>query len=173
MCFDTTSSNTGNRNVACVLLEQKLGKKLLHLAFRHYIMELVPACSLPRQFALTSGPDVATCKRFQINWTNIDQTRYEPEAAHEEVTSLLKDDKDSLLAFSESQLHYYQPRDDFSPGAIHHARWILKAMYSLKMWMFHGQFKRGEGTPEHVHLHCSNLCQGLVHFSKSNCIFKS
>ena len=73
MCFDTTSSNTGNRNVACVLLEQKLGKKLLHLAFRHHLMELVPACRLPRQFALTSGPDVATCKRFQINLTNIDQ----------------------------------------------------------------------------------------------------
>src|SRR5688572_33064740 len=91
---------------ACVLLKQKLGKKLLHLACWHHIMELVPSCSLSRQFALTSGPDVATCKRFQINWTNIDQTRYEPEAAHEEVTSLLKDDKDSLLAFSESQLHY-------------------------------------------------------------------
>jgi len=26
MCFDTTSSNSGNRNGTCVLLEQKLGK---------------------------------------------------------------------------------------------------------------------------------------------------
>jgi len=58
---------------------------------------------------LTSGPDVATCKRFQINWTNIDQTRYEPEAAHEEVTSLLKDDKDNLLAFLKASFTIISP----------------------------------------------------------------
>ena len=28
MCFDTTSSNTGYRNGACILLEQKLGKDI-------------------------------------------------------------------------------------------------------------------------------------------------
>jgi len=106
MCFDTTSSNTGNRNGACVLLEEKLGKKLLHLACRHHIMELVLAAAFHDSFGVTSGPDVAIFKRFQMNWTNINQTRYEPGAAHEEVASLLKDDKDSLLAFSESQLHH-------------------------------------------------------------------
>src|SRR6218665_3325061 len=35
MCFDTTASNTGRRNGACVLLEQKLEKDLLHLVCRH------------------------------------------------------------------------------------------------------------------------------------------
>ena len=34
MCFDTTSINTGNRTGSCVLLEQKLGKKLLHLGWQ-------------------------------------------------------------------------------------------------------------------------------------------
>jgi hypothetical protein len=48
-------------------------------------------------------------RRLQMNWTNTDQTRYEPE----EVASLLKDDKDSLLAFSENQLHDCKPRDDY------------------------------------------------------------
>ena len=32
MCFDTTSSNTGCKNGACVLLEQKLDIELLHFA---------------------------------------------------------------------------------------------------------------------------------------------
>ena len=27
------------------------------------------------------------------------------------------------------------------PGPIHHARWMSKVLYSLKVWMFHQQFK--------------------------------
>ena len=38
--FDTTASNTGQRNGVCVLLEQRLNKNLLHLASRHHILEL-------------------------------------------------------------------------------------------------------------------------------------
>ena len=41
MCFDTTSLNTGRVAGACVLLEQKLEKKLLSLACRHHIMKLI------------------------------------------------------------------------------------------------------------------------------------
>ena len=40
MCFHT-SSNTGYRNGACILIEQKLDKDLLHIAYRHHIYELV------------------------------------------------------------------------------------------------------------------------------------
>lgn len=66
-----------------------------------------------------------------------------------------------------SRIHKYiadiQPRDDYKellqlpliflgdvtenggkfkqPGAMHHARWLSKALYSLKVWMFRGQFK--------------------------------
>jgi hypothetical protein len=61
------------------------------------------------------------------------------------------------------QLLLSQPRDDYrelleltviflggipargvkfmAPGAIHHARWMAKALYSLKIWLFRGQFK--------------------------------
>ena len=28
-----------------------------------------------------------------------------------------------------------------SPGPMHHARWMAKVIYSLKVWMFSGQFK--------------------------------
>ena len=48
-----------------------------------------------------------------MNWANIDQTRYEPGTAHEEVSCLLKDDKDSLLVFSGNQLQDCKPRDDY------------------------------------------------------------
>ena len=65
MCFDTTASNTGRRNGACVLLEQKLEKDLLHLACRHHILELVLACVFTECVLGSSGPNVAIFKRFQ------------------------------------------------------------------------------------------------------------
>jgi len=43
MCFNTTDSNTGSRNGACVLLEHKLEKEMLHLAYRHHMMESILA----------------------------------------------------------------------------------------------------------------------------------
>lgn len=41
MCCDTTASNTGRLNGACVLLEQKLDRELLLFACRHHVYELV------------------------------------------------------------------------------------------------------------------------------------
>jgi len=43
MSFDTTASNSGLHAGACVLLEKKLKRKLLSLACRHYIHELIVA----------------------------------------------------------------------------------------------------------------------------------
>jgi len=45
MCFDTTSSNTGQLSGACVMLEQLLGRPLLHLGCRHHVLELVLAAA--------------------------------------------------------------------------------------------------------------------------------
>ena len=36
MCFDTTASNTGNKQGACTIIESKLGRSLLQLACRHH-----------------------------------------------------------------------------------------------------------------------------------------
>ncbi|CAH0552594.1 unnamed protein product [Brassicogethes aeneus] len=41
MSFDTTATNTGPRNGACILLEQKIKKDMLWLACRHHIMEIM------------------------------------------------------------------------------------------------------------------------------------
>ena len=40
MSFDTTASNTGRNQGACVLIEQELQKDLLYLAYWHHIFEL-------------------------------------------------------------------------------------------------------------------------------------
>lgn len=66
MAFDTTASNTGNKVGACTLLEKKFQRKLLHLACRHHILELI----LTATFGLllepvVSGPNIKLFERFR------------------------------------------------------------------------------------------------------------
>ena len=71
--------------------------------------------------------------------------------------------KDSVIEFAIAQLEKFQARDDYRellelsivflggtpprgirfqyPGAIHRARWMARAIYSIKMWLFRKQFE--------------------------------
>jgi len=40
LCFDTTSSNTGRKKGACVLVEKLLERKMLYLACKHHTHEI-------------------------------------------------------------------------------------------------------------------------------------
>jgi hypothetical protein len=55
LSFDTTASNTGVTNGACVLLEEKIGKPLLRLACRHHVMELMAAAVFSVEFENSTG----------------------------------------------------------------------------------------------------------------------
>ena len=76
--FDTTASNTGRLNGACVLLERKLLKDLLWLACRHHVFELVCGDVFEKFSGPTSGPNVALFRRFQEFWPQIDQDDFKP-----------------------------------------------------------------------------------------------
>src|SRR6218665_3481532 len=52
LSFDTTSRNTGRKKCACVLVEMQLQKKVLYLAGRHHIHEIL----LEETFSITMGP---------------------------------------------------------------------------------------------------------------------
>jgi len=163
LCFDTTSTNTGHINGACPLLEAKLGRNLLYLACRHHILELVLACVFTTSMGPTSGPDVQIFKRFQKHWEYIDQSNFKPAVVADDTHNSIADVKDEAIDFAMKQLQTFQPRDDYrellelviiflggtpqrgihfmAPGAIHHARWMAKALYVLKIYLFRDQFR--------------------------------
>ena len=163
LAFDTTSSNTGCRSGACVLIEQKLGKDLLHFACRHHILELIVGAAFTSLLGGTSGPDVPLFKRFKQHWEFIDQSNYSTGTSHEDVARVIGPVKQNIITFAEEQILDHQMRDDYrellelsiiflgeipsrgvrfmAPGAMHHARWMSKVIYSLKVWMFRNQFK--------------------------------
>ena len=65
MSFDTTASNTGPCIGACTLVQQKLEKKLLSLACRHHILEIVVGAVFTKCLKLPpSGPNVQLFNRF-------------------------------------------------------------------------------------------------------------
>src|SRR6218665_1318388 len=58
MSFDTTAANTGGKNGACALLQQKLGKDFLWLACCHHIHEVLCGDVFKALFGKSSGPNV-------------------------------------------------------------------------------------------------------------------
>lgn len=157
MCFDTASVNTGLKNGACVILEHKLEKELLWLACRHHILEIVLSKAFTLCFGPSSSPDIPLFKRFKAAWPLIYKDKYQPlkeapDSAHLKLTAV-----NALLVTLGSKK---QPRGDYmellelsllalghtpdkihwrAPGAVHHARWMAKLIYAIKIHLFREQ----------------------------------
>ena len=162
MCFDTTSSNTGQVTGACVL-EEKFERELLSLACRHHVMELVIESVFQVCMGSSSCPEVPLFKHFQAHWAFIDPDKYDVGVDSLDVLNIIRDVHESVKAFAFRHLEEAQPRDDYrelleltlifmgavprrgvhfmSPGAMHHARWMSKVIYYFNVWMFLAQFK--------------------------------
>jgi hypothetical protein len=98
-------------------------------------------------FGLSTGPEILLSKRFKEKWSNLIHRQPKPN-----VTPLITA-CDSLNAFIADQLHLGHSRDDYreflqlaaglvdldvlttlrKPGALHRARWMAKAIYSMKI----------------------------------------
>lgn len=163
MSFDTTYANTGHNIGACIRLEQKLNRSLLKPACRYHMFEIFIKAAHISKFGKSEAPTVLLFKRFQDEWKNIDQTSYVPGINNEIVRDSLNAVSDDIIQFCKAQLKEKMPRDDYKellqltlrflgedgqadfvkfrvPGAISHARFMSKAIYSLKIFMFESQF---------------------------------
>jgi hypothetical protein len=165
MSFDTTAANTGHLNGACVLLEQKLGKNLMWLACRHHMLEVVCGNVFKKLFGATSGPNVPLFRRFQEYWPNINQAAFKAYS-DKRLTDNLDDLRSDAVSFCMDILTketVQLPREDYRelleltliflgetpprgirfrvPGAFHHARWMSKLLYVLKLNLFQDQFR--------------------------------
>lgn len=163
MCCDTTASNTGRFNGACAVLEQTLERELLLFACRHHVYELVLKTVFETKIKqITKSPDIPIFKNFRDNWKNIDSSDIElsldfvkDHIAETNITS--------LLLFYKAELEKGFIRDDYRelvelcvvflggdtekklklrpPGAMHQARWMAKAIYTLKICLLQSQFR--------------------------------
>lgn len=163
LCCDTTASNLGNKNGAAILLERLLERDILFLPCRHHIFELILRAAFECQIPSTTGPNVPLFKKFRDDWKKIEQKNFQSGIDDERVKSILTSDHiERVASFVQQTLNTALPRDDYkellnltliflgcqpaqevrfnTPGAFHHARWMSKANYSLKIYLFRNQF---------------------------------
>jgi len=147
MCFDTTASNTGKAKGACTLLENTVKRNLLWLACRHHMFEVLLSDAFNAAFQIpSSGPEIQLFKRFKNSWHSINHV-----PKKQQIPLILPSDE--LKTFITEQLSSSHARDDYKelltlsalligldvtasihkPGAIHRARWMAKAIYTLKI----------------------------------------
>lgn len=160
MSFDTTSTNTGINIGACVILQKLLGRELIWLACRHHFYEVVLGSVFEIKLGSSSAPEVAMFERFAKDWSKIDKTSFK-SGLQDDVVRLHISDKEQMdiEKFCNTQLTKNQSREDYkeflqltlifvggigfnfhTPGATSNARWMSKAIYSLKMFVFRDQF---------------------------------
>ncbi|GBM75037.1 hypothetical protein AVEN_213331-1 [Araneus ventricosus] len=174
MSFDTMSANTGKDKGACILLEEKLGKKLFlfflpssYYGTYHWKSISYSFGNFIKSRSTLSIQVQKYLKHFQEYWGFIDRDKFEAGLKEDNIKVLLQDIKDEILEFatrqeSSSTPSEPGPRDYIEfvelviiflggipvrgirfrlPGVMHHARWMSKVMYFLKIFIFRSQFK--------------------------------
>ena len=156
LSFDTTASNTGVHSGCCKLLEEKVGRPLLHLACRHHILELLLAAAFKAAMGTSSGPEIVLFKQFRDNWPHIEPADAEvfQDPRLDELKEWCTETADVLQAAGGARDDYRelaqlvlavvtgQVPDTFRrPGAVHHARWMAKALYAVKIVLLKSQFR--------------------------------
>lgn len=168
ICFDTTSVNTGKRSGTCEKLREKFNGKILTLACRHHVLELV----LSRTYTVamndkSQSPDIALFVRFKSHWKKLENSKVESGMLDSRVSSCFGEElRVQLINLVHHQLSIQnKTRKDYveflelaliflnetsykgkqikirSPGALHRARFMARAIYCLKIFAFRSQFK--------------------------------
>jgi hypothetical protein len=166
MSFDTTATNTGAKNGACILLQNQLHKNLLNLACRHHVHEVIIGGVFTCLFGPSRSPNIALFERFQQYWPNVDIQNFQPLDDPRLEEPSMQQLRIEVVSFLQSFLTTegaYIPREDYRemiqlcllvlgvplgheyhfrlPGAYHMARWMAKVIYCFKIFLFRKEFK--------------------------------
>lgn len=167
ICFDTTSVNTGERSGTCKLLRDKFKGKVLTLACRHHVLEiLLSGVYSTAMKDKSQSPDISLFVRFKSQWNKLDLTKIESGVSYEGIQSCLgeanlaqlkshikyqlsiqKTTRKDYIEFLELALIFLNEKTYNGkqihirlPGALHRARFMARAIYSLKIFAFRSQF---------------------------------
>ena len=156
MVFDTTNSNSGEHSGACRYLEIWIDSPVLWLACRRHIAELHIGSATKEICGETKDPGMSLFRRLRDHWSSL-----EPDMDDlllldlSSLTPELKEEASDVLKWAQEELKKGTfPRDDYReflelvivslggkvkgftfklPGPDHHARWMSKCIYFLKI----------------------------------------
>ena len=164
LVFDTTSSNTGCDTGACKLLEDWLETPVLWIACRHHVHELHAKRFVQGIFGQTQDPGVALYRRLKASWNSItiDYDNLQ-RLDFRSLPKWMQEERLNVLDWAQGELAKKTfPRADYKelleltivclggdipgfqfrqPGPDHHARWMSKCIYILKLSLLLKTFK--------------------------------
>ena len=173
MVFDTTASNSGVDSGACRYLEVWVDTPILWLACRKHVAELHIGTAMKHIMGATKDPGVALFRRLRDQWRSlkIDYCNL-VLSDFSEAPYGLNDVARQMLCWAREQLVKGTfPRDDYRefmelvvislggevkgfmlklPGPDHHARWMSKVIYSLKLKLLSRVFEMTEDEKSKV-----------------------
>ena len=167
LVFDTTSSNTGVENGACKFLEDWLDTPLLWLACRHHMHELHVKRVLQGIFGQSIDPGVPLFRRLKSSWDSLDiDYDHLQKFDLDSVPQWMQAEAKAVLDWAVKELFKNTwPRADYKelleltivclggiipgfkfrlPGPDHHARWMSKCIYILKLSLLLNVFKMSD-----------------------------
>ena len=173
--FDTTSSITGKDGGACVLIKEFLNKDVAWLACRHHVYELHLKHVVGAVTGDTTEPGVKLYKKLMDAWNTIsidydDLVKFDWTESGAWLTNKAKESLEWALYHLDKGTW---PRDDCRellelmvvwlggdvnsfvfkrPGPVHHARWMAKAIYNIKLYLLMRQFPLAEKDMEEVEI---------------------
>ena len=116
MCFDTTASNTGKFNGACILLEELLDHPLLWTVCRHHVHEVISAHVSKCLFGNSSSPQITIFELLKRKWPSLD---FAADTTHINKSFFQMDSEDMSSAYKTLHKIKYDmashvPRDDYA-----------------------------------------------------------
>lgn len=155
---DTTAVNTGERGGVWAVFEAETGTEILHLACRHHVKEILLAAAFMASFGKMEAPTITIFDQLKMEWSYIKERGYQYRAVNGAVfrsfhlRSLYNEAKNTLIEHTKSKF----VRDDYAelndlclkcmgiktkksfmvPGAMSKSRWMVKAIYAMKTYLF-------------------------------------
>lgn len=165
LSFDNTNVNTGERAGTCQQLRQELEGDILSLSCRLHIFEIVLSNVYSKAMNDDpKSPNITLFVQFKKQWETINPQLFEP-GINENIGYSAFDgvERTELLDFLREQLLIQKPdHHDYiellelsilfleegsrifkvrKPGAVHRARFMMRAIIALKMCLLRDQLK--------------------------------
>ena len=173
LVFDTTASNTSGEVGACHYLELYVDSPVLWTACRHHVYELHIKKVTEVVTGQTKDPGVEIFRRLKSQWyslvidyDNLELFDYEaaPDWMSAEARSVLEWGEEHLIKVTWPREDYREflmlvvvslggtiPNFKFRlPGPDHHARWMSKGIYVMKIWLLSKIFKLSDAEKSNI-----------------------
>lgn len=163
---DTVVTNTGELGGVCVLFENDVKAEMLCITCRHHILEVLLSAAFRATLGPVDAPRLTIFEQLKAEWSNLKEHgyRYRPcdepllqsfllRPFYNNTTDILleqaknkfvRDDYAELTDLCLKFLGFKTKKSFMVPGAISKSRWMAKAIYCIKTYLFRDELSLDE-----------------------------